>query len=262
MAMAHAAGRFACLTTVVPGRSFTEQCGFLAAAGCDGLETIVFPETDLSRWQAEVRGGAEGAGLQVAAVILGGLALYRAGQSAWVGEAMHAVAELGAGVLITPEYRAQDPLPLFPPYVDPPAQERSRVEAALSEISEAATRLSLPVLLEPLTQFESRFWRDVSTVRNVCETLNNSWIGLALDFHNMNITEASIPASIVAAGRWVRHVHLADSNRRLPGAGHIDFRAGLAALQAIGYDGWYSLECAVDGEFVSAVRRTRAFLGV
>ncbi len=114
--------------------------------------------------------------------------------------------------------------------------------------------------MEPLTPFEGRFWRNVATVQQVCELLANPWIGLALDFHNMNITEANVVASLIRAGKWVRHVHLADNNRRLPGQGHIDFRAGVATLDAIGYDGWYSFECAVDGDFVTSLQRTQAWL--
>jgi sugar phosphate isomerase/epimerase len=111
-----------------------------------------------------------------------------------------------------------------------------------------------------LTHFEGRFWRNVATVQQVCELLANPWIGLALDFHNMNITEANVVASLIRAGKWVRHVHLADNNRRLPGQGHIDFRAGVATLDAIGYDGWYSFECAVDGDFITSLQRTQTWL--
>jgi sugar phosphate isomerase/epimerase len=196
----------------------------------------------------------------VAAVILGGLSLYESGQESWLVEAMHAVKELGAGVLMTPEYRPQDPLPLFPPFSVPSEAEMMQVAQAMSTVDEAARRLQAPVFLEPLTQFEGRFWRDVATVQRLCEALANPWIGLALDFHNMNITEANIIATIVRAGKWVRHVHLADNNRRLPGQGHIDFRAGVATLDAIGYDGWYSFECAVGERFVPALRHVQSWL--
>jgi sugar phosphate isomerase/epimerase len=254
--------RFACFNSVAPGRDLAEQCAAIAQAGCSGVETLVFPEQDLADWQRVVRHSAGAAGLKVAAVILGGLALYRPGQMAWVVEAMQAVAELGAAVLITPEYRAQEPPPLFPPYPAPPLDEQREVSAALAEIDATARRLRSPVFLEPLTQFEGRFWRDVASVERICAELDNPSIGLALDFHNMNITESNCAAAIYRAGRWVRHIHLADNNRRLPGQGHIDFRAGLAALQAIGYDGWYSFECAIEGDFVEALQRTRAFFGV
>jgi sugar phosphate isomerase/epimerase len=245
---------------VAPGNSLAEQCAHIAEAGCKGVETIVFPHDDLGQWQRGVRQAAGDAGLEVAAVILGGLALYMPGQEGWLTEAIAAVGEVGAGALMTPEFRAQEPLPMLPPYPMPSAEEQAQVWRAMEVVDGAARRSGVPIFLESLTQFEGRFWREVATVQAVCEALANPLIGIALDFHNMNITEANPIATIVRAGRWVRHVHLADSNRRLPGQGHIDFRAGVATLDAIGYDGWYSFECAVMGEFVPALRQAQARL--
>ena len=252
--------RFACLTGVAPGADLAEKCVAIAAAGCQGVETLVFPNDDLGTWQATLRQAAANAGLEVAAVILGGLALYQPGQESWVAEAIQAVGELGGGVLMTPEYRPQNPLPIFPPYPAPSPGEVEQVARVMATVDAAARRYEVAIFLEPLTQFEGRFWRDVASVQTLCEALANPNIGLALDFHNMNITEANIIASIVRAGKWVRHVHLADNNRRLPGQGHIDFRAGVATLHAIGYDGWYSFECAVEGDFATRLQQTQAWL--
>ena len=252
--------RFACLTGVAPGTDLAAQCAAIAAAGCLGVETLLFERADLGAWQAEMRQAAGNVGLEIASVILGGLALYQPGQEAWLAEAIHAVGELGGGVLMTPEYRPQDPLPIFPPYPAPSPAEIEQVAQALAVVDQAARLHHVPVFLEPLTAFEGRFWRDVAAVQQVCEAFANPWMGLALDFHNMNITEANLVATIVRAGKWVRHVHLADNNRRLPGTGHIDFRAGVAALHTIGYDGWYSFECAVDGDFAPALRHVQAWL--
>jgi sugar phosphate isomerase/epimerase len=245
---------FACVTMVAPGATLTEQCAHIAAAGCAGVETIIFPDTPLETWQQEIRTATENAGVQLVAVILGGLALNRPGQLPWIGEALHAINGVGAAGLITPEYRAQEPLPLFPPFPAPPVEEQAHVDAALHEISTLVTKLKMPLLLEPITQFESRFWRELATVVAVCQQLANPQIGIALDTHNMNITEADIAASIRRAGSWVRHVHLADNNRRLPGQGHIDFATLLASLRAIGFTGWYSFECAVSGNFAAELR--------
>lgn len=241
-----------------------EKCAAIAAAGCAGVETLLFPNDDLGKWQATMRQAAGNAGLDVASVILGGLALYQPGQEQWLAEAIQAVGELGAGVLMTPEYRPQEPLPIFPPYPAPSVAESEQVMRAIAVVDAAARRYSVSIFLEPLTQFEGRFWRDVATAQKLCEQLDNPWIGLALDFHNMNITEVNIVASVVRAGKWVRHVHLADNNRCLPGQGHIDFRAGVATLDAIGYDGWYSFECAVAGEkreeFIASLRHVQTWL--
>ncbi|MBC8161666.1 MAG: sugar phosphate isomerase/epimerase [Roseiflexaceae bacterium] len=252
--------RFACLTTIAPGSTLAAKCAAIAEAGCTGIETIVFPDTPLEAWQAEVRHALVSAELELAVVIVGGLKLYEADGLAWARAALQAIAELGAAALITPEYRAQEPLPLFPPYPPPPADEQAQVETALAELGALAVARNIPLLLEPLTQFESRFWRDVPTVARMCTRLAHPLARLALDTHNMNMTEANIQKSIAYAGSLVGHVHLADNNRRLPGEGQIDFAGLLAALQAISYDGWYSFECAVAGNFVTQVRAAMRYL--
>ncbi len=60
----------------------------------------------------------------------------------------------------------------------------------------------------------------------------------------MNIEEPSIIESIRRCGKRIFHFHVADSNRRYPGAGHIDFPAVLDALFQTGYGGY------VSGEFL------------
>lgn len=250
--------KFACMAAGAPGATLTDQCRAIAAAGCTGVETIIFPATRLDAWVVDMRRALDASGLAPAAVVLGGLALYAAEQSAWPAEALAAIGEVGAAALLTPEYRAQDPLPLFPPFPAPTAAEQANVAAALDALAAQASRARVPLLLEPITQFEGRFWQTAATVVDVCTRLAAGHpqleCGVAVDFHNMNVTEADPVQAIHQAGPWVKHVHLADNNRRLPGHGHIDFARGLRALQQIDYHGWYSFECAVDGEFAPALR--------
>ena len=59
----------------------------------------------------------------------------------------------------------------------------------------------------------------------------------------MNIEEADIPASLRAVAAHLGHVHLADSQRWLPGHGHTDFVGAFRALREIEFDGWLALEC-------------------
>jgi sugar phosphate isomerase/epimerase len=58
----------------------------------------------------------------------------------------------------------------------------------------------------------------------------------------MNIEDVSIAGSLRQAGPHLFHVHLADSNRWYPGAGHIDFRAVLRTLDEMDYPGYVSIE--------------------
>lgn len=253
--------QFACLTGVAPGLDLPAQCAAIGEAGCAGVETLILPTTNLERWQAALKSAAANANVQPVAVIVGGLALFTEDQAAYVCEAMQAIQALGAATLITPEYQSQNPLPLFPPYPAPTREEQDRVDQALDEISTAATRLNATVLMEPITQFESRFWRDVPTVRGLCERLKNPWMKAVLDFHNMNITEADINQSIRETEPHIGHVHLADNNRRLPGHGHINFAEGLGALRDVNYAGWFSFECAVSqDDFAAELQKSMRWL--
>jgi sugar phosphate isomerase/epimerase len=68
------------------------------------------------------------------------------------------------------------------------------------------------------------------------------------DFFHMNIEEIDMGQAIEETAEYLGYVHLADSNRYQPGAGHLDFQPGLAALKRIGYDGFMTLECRVLGK--------------
>jgi sugar phosphate isomerase/epimerase len=244
---------FSYLTNAAPGNDLYAQCDIISKAGCQGIETLLLPGTDLGLWQTTLRKGASDHGLEIPVVIIGGLALFKQGQMGWVREALHAVSEIGAGVLITPEYQSQDPLPLLPPFPPPPPDEQALVDQSVQEIGEIAAKNQINVFCEPITPFQSRFWRDTDTVLNLCQRLNNPYVGLVLDFWVMNLTDVSISESIRKAGTWTHHIHLADNNRLLPGQGHIDFASGFHVLKELGYSGWFSFECAAAGNFTQKV---------
>ena len=248
--------RFACVNAIAPGDSFAQQCATIAQTGCAGVEAIVFPNTDLAAWQQEVRTACANTGLTLVSVVLGGLALHQPGQRVYVQRAMIAIRELGAAVLFTPEYASQNPLPLWPPFPQPSPDEQRCVDAQMRDMSELARQLNVRMFIEPITQFESRCCRDVATAVAMCEGLNNPLVQVALDTHNMNITEADIAASIRHAGAHIGHVHLSDSNRRMPGLGHLNFAEVLAALHQVSYAGWLSFECAATDAFGPCVRKT------
>jgi sugar phosphate isomerase/epimerase len=67
-------------------------------------------------------------------------------------------------------------------------------------------------------------------------------LGLLLDTFHMNIEEAVMEESIRKCSEHIFHFHVADSNRKYPGAGHLDFRSILNALKSTGYCEWISGE--------------------
>ena len=67
----------------------------------------------------------------------------------------------------------------------------------------------------------------------------------------MALEEQDISAAIFEYSHLIGHVHLADSNRRLPGLGTTDFTRALESLAQIDYSGWLVLECDQPGSNLS-----------
>jgi sugar phosphate isomerase/epimerase len=58
----------------------------------------------------------------------------------------------------------------------------------------------------------------------------------------MNIEEDSMEAAIMESRDLLRHIHLADNNRKMPGDAHINFESIIRPLNAIEYDKYISFE--------------------
>ena len=71
---------------------------------------------------------------------------------------------------------------------------------------------------------------------------NPTNIGILYDTFHSNIEDVNILETIKQACSKISHVHLADSNRQLPGEGHIDFPEIIKTLNKYGYNGYVSLE--------------------
>jgi sugar phosphate isomerase/epimerase len=67
-------------------------------------------------------------------------------------------------------------------------------------------------------------------------------LGVMGDTFHMNIEETSIADAFRKTGKYLTHVHFADSNRAAPGKGHLDFVPILKALKEIGYAGYIAFE--------------------
>ncbi len=124
------------------------------------------------------------------------------------------------------------------------AQSMAYLVEALQECSAVAATEGVRFALEPLNRYETDLIHTVAEGMDLIRQVGAENFGLLLDTFHMNIEEPSIEESIRACGDRVFHFHVADSNRRHPGAGHLDFRSILSALRETGYPGY------VSGEFM------------
>ena len=145
-----------------------------------------------------------------------------------------------------------------------PEVERARAYAwmveALRECCRAAEGEGVRLALEPLNRYETTLVNTVQEGLDLIAEVGAPNLGLLLDTFHMNIEEPSIEGSIAACGPHILHFHLADSNRHYPGAGHLDFRSIVAALERTGYSGWLSGEFMPLPDADTAGRRAIAHL--
>ncbi len=115
---------------------------------------------------------------------------------------------------------------------------------ALRECCAEAERAGVRLALEPINRYETGLVNTVAQGLELIEDVGAPNLGLLFDTFHANIEEPSIEASLASCGPRLYHVHVADSNRWHPGAGHIDFASFLAALREVDYTGF------VSGEFM------------
>ncbi len=115
---------------------------------------------------------------------------------------------------------------------------REGLEAMLPDADAAG----VGVVLEPISRFELDTLNTVEEAVAFIREVGHPRLGLVADTFHMHVEEASIDASLRRAAPYLRHVHVADSNRRPPGGGHLDFGAILRVLEEIGYEGYLSGE--------------------
>ena len=96
-----------------------------------------------------------------------------------------------------------------------------------------------------MNRYETSLVNTVAQGLELIEQVDESNLGLLFDTFHANIEEPSIEGSLTARRRdRLFHVHVADSNRWHPGAGHLDFATFFGALSNTGYTGF------VSGEFM------------
>jgi sugar phosphate isomerase/epimerase len=131
---------------------------------------------------------------------------------------------------------------------------------ALRECSEAARLYGIRLALEPINRYETTVINNTAQGLELIDRVEADNFGLLLDTFHMNIEEPSIEDSIRRCGERIFHFHIADSNRWYPGAGHLDFKSILTALDSSAYQSWISGEFIPKPDAESAAYKSITFL--
>ena len=246
--------RLTCQEHLAPGATLLEKWRFLEGAGWDGFELL--GKGGEFRRRADELAEARDAGVPLRTVCVQGGPFIgavdpeaRARAVETMKELLSGIAEAGGTGVITPSsygvYTAS-----LPPYERPrsPEEDREALLEVLGELGEHAGREGVVVLLEPLNRYEDYVLNRVAEAVELADAVGLDAVRVVGDLYHMNIEEDDPVDALRSAGPRLAHVHLSDSNRGQPFAGHVDWAAVLAALADSGYAGDLALECRLRGD--------------
>ena len=257
--------KIACQENKVPGDTFQEKVDNLERFGFAGVELM---HGHLAERLSEVKQALSNSSVQASTIctgtehdLLGVTKDDRAARMERFKGLLALAGELGLVGVIAVPVRGRTPIfPDLSPYQTGADLERNLYVELLREAGESAAREGTSILVEPLNRYETHLANTLADGAAICAAADHPNVNIMADFFHMSIEEADIAASIRGAAQYVKHVHLADSNRTQPGTGHTEFRSGFAALQEIGFDGFMALECGITGDPEESLPATAAYL--
>ncbi len=163
------------------------------------------------------------------------------------------------GVIFVPTFGGAKLPDLSPLYQSVAELEKKLLVAECKILAKKGEELGVCAILEPLNRYETHLINRLEQGLEIIEEVGSDGLKLMADFFHMNIEESSISDALSQASRHIVHVHLADSNRQLPGYGHTDFTP-IKTLLSKGYDKYFSLECRITGDPLEELRKFVKFI--
>jgi D-psicose/D-tagatose/L-ribulose 3-epimerase len=148
------------------------------------------------------------------------------------------VAELGASLLVGPVHQTLDEFTGLPPS----AAEFDRMADFHVHAGDAAARRGITIAVEPMNRFESHLFNTLDGLALYLDRIAHPAVTGMYDTFHANIEEKDPVAALTRHLRHVGHFHVSESDRGVPGEGHIPWEATFAALKRGGYDGWLTVE--------------------
>lgn len=114
------------------------------------------------------------------------------------------------------------------------------------ELSKYASDYDINLAIEPLNRYSTPICTNSEDAKYIVNQVNRENLGIMLDTFHMNIEEDSIYDTVVASSSLLKHVHVSDNNRKMPGFAHIDFDAVVRGLKKIKYSKYITFEPTIE----------------
>lgn len=116
----------------------------------------------------------------------------------------------------------------------------------LRELAEYASDHDINLVIEPLNRYNTPICTNYEDAKHIVNQVNHENLGIMLDTFHMNIEEDSIYETIVATNSLLKHIHVSDNNRKMPGFAHINFEEVVRALKKIKYSKFITFEPTIE----------------
>lgn len=123
-----------------------------------------------------------------------------------------------------------------------------------------AEERGIVLAIEPQNRFESNIINSVHDAVETAIRVGSPAVKVLCDTFHMNLEDPSLEDAVREAGEMLAHVHISDSNRLIPGMGHINFPEFFEALKEVRYDGYITLEAVIKDNVKSNLIRARRYL--
>ncbi len=143
----------------------------------------------------------------------------------------------------------------------PTEDEKKWSAEVMRGAAELAGSAGIQLATEFLNRFECYLVTTAADARALVEAVDHPSFGMLFDTHHAHIEERDSAASIRASSACIKHVHISENDRGVPGKGQVHFPEIFTALHEIGYDGWLTIEAfsRISPEFAAAIHIWRDF---
>jgi D-psicose/D-tagatose/L-ribulose 3-epimerase len=124
----------------------------------------------------------------------------------------------------------------------PTEEEKTRCIEGLRAVGEHASGSRVLLGVEPLNRFETYFLNTQADTAWIIDHVGLPCVQQMYDTFHANIEEKDVAQAIHVGGARIKHVHISANDRATPGEDHVLWSETFAALKAIKYDRWLTIE--------------------
>lgn len=120
--------------------------------------------------------------------------------------------------------------------------EKEIIADVWCHVADYAQTKSIDIAIEPINRYESYVCNTAENVLELIKKTGRNNLFLHLDTFHMNIEENNFYDPIINSGKMLKHIHVTESHRGMPGEGTVNWEEFFSALKNINFEGNLVLE--------------------